>query len=147
MRSNTADVFAGSWVSSCRQVGHLTTGELCLSTSGTPGKAGLKGNLHMTSQGIRMVYFFWFVSVRSPLQTLPSALSLRVPQKIGTAALGRPRLQNDPACDIHHSLSAFSEYILCPWAVSGKRLTASGKLTPSFLLTLCCPVWWSGIFI
>lgn len=93
MRSNTADFFTGSFASSCREGGASDPGKLCLSASRAPGNAGLKGNLPVTSHGLRMVYFFCLVSVGRTLQTSPPALSPPAPRKIATAACGRPTLQ------------------------------------------------------
>lgn len=147
MRSNTADFFSGSLVSSCREGGASDTRKAVSFSVRAPGKAGLKRNLPVTSQGLRMVYFFRLLSVGRTLQTSPSALSPPAPGKIRTAAFPKAQTWNHSVCDAQHSLSTFSECIPCPCAISGRWLMASGKFTPIFSRTLRCRVWWQEIFI
>lgn len=63
----TLSAFKHSWFlhrplwAAAGKVQYLTTGKLCLSTLQAPGTTGQEGNLPVTSQGIRRVYFSWLV--------------------------------------------------------------------------------------
>ena len=113
------------------KVPHSTAGKLCLSMLPALGNAGLKGSLPATSWGMGMVYFCRHASVRRTPQTLASAFSLPIPQKIWQLSSKVPdlnllRMWHTPAPA--HILSTRSVYMCNFWEVGN----CTGNAHPSY---------------